>query len=186
MYERNFHWDNLTVQLRQFVAFLDTSNISVTKLFESLVNFGKNKSQKMLLPEVTKFAKLLFVLAATNATSERSFSAMKRIKTYLSSSTSGKRLTHLTWLKLPRNSSATIKQDWEHLAAFENITNSPRITIFKTKTERQNVVSYKSNMKQYFCQCSSVILVDDLKLIFFIPSNEKSLSTPLQNFFLLL
>ena len=94
MYERNFHWDNLTVQLRQFVAFLDTSNISVTKLFESLVNFGKNKSQKTLLPEVTKLAKLLLVLPATNATSKRSFSAMKRIKTYLRSTTSGNRLNH--------------------------------------------------------------------------------------------
>ena len=42
MHERNFHWGNLTVQLDQFAAFLDTSNISVTKLFESLVNLGKN------------------------------------------------------------------------------------------------------------------------------------------------
>ena len=53
MYERNFHWENLTVQLGQFATFLDTSNILVTKLFESLVNFGKNKSQKILLPEET-------------------------------------------------------------------------------------------------------------------------------------
>ena len=44
MYEINFHWENLTVQLGQFAAFLDSSNTSVTKLFESLVNFGKNKS----------------------------------------------------------------------------------------------------------------------------------------------
>ena len=34
MYERNFHWENLTIQLGQFAAFLDTSNTSVTKLFE--------------------------------------------------------------------------------------------------------------------------------------------------------
>ena len=96
MYERNFHCENLAVQLGQFATFLDTSNISVTKLFESLVNFGKNKSQKMLLPEVTKLAKLLLVLPATNATSERSSSSMKRIKTYLRSSASGKRMTNLT------------------------------------------------------------------------------------------
>ena len=54
MYERNFHWENLTVQLGQFAAFLDTINISVTNFFESLVNFGKNKNQKILLSEVTK------------------------------------------------------------------------------------------------------------------------------------
>ena len=41
MYERNFHWENLTVQLGQFAAFLGAGNISVTKLFESLINFGK-------------------------------------------------------------------------------------------------------------------------------------------------
>ena len=61
MYERDFHWENVTVQLGQFASFLDTSNISVTKLFESLVNFNKNKSQKMLFSEVTKLAKLLLV-----------------------------------------------------------------------------------------------------------------------------
>ena len=54
MYERNFHWENLIVQLGQFAAFPDTINISVTNFFESLVNFGKNKNQKMLLSEVTK------------------------------------------------------------------------------------------------------------------------------------
>ena len=70
MYERNFYWGNSTVQLSPFDAFLDTSNISVTKLFESLVNFGKNQDQKILLPEVSKLAKLLLVFPATNATSE--------------------------------------------------------------------------------------------------------------------
>ena len=79
MYERDFHWENVTVQLGQFAPFLDTSNISVTKLFESLVNFSKNKSQKMLFSKVTKLAKLLVVLPATNATSEWLFSAMKPI-----------------------------------------------------------------------------------------------------------
>ena len=65
MHERNFHWENLTVQLGQFTAFLDASNMSVTKLFEALVKFGKNKSQKMLLLEVTKLAKPLLALLQT-------------------------------------------------------------------------------------------------------------------------
>ena len=88
MYERNFHWENLTVQLGQFAAFLDASNISVTKLFKSWVNFGKSQSQKMLTPEVTKVAKLLIALPATNA---GSVSAMKR-NTYLKNTASGNRL----------------------------------------------------------------------------------------------
>ena len=48
----------------------------------------------MLLPEVAKLAKLLLVPPATSTTSERSFSAMERIKTYLRSTTSGNRLNH--------------------------------------------------------------------------------------------
>ena len=98
MHEKNFHWENITVQLGQFTPFLDTSNISVTKLFEALVNFGKNKSQKILLPEVTKLAKLLLVLPATKATSERSFSEMKHIKTYLRRTTNRNRLNHYMFI----------------------------------------------------------------------------------------
>ena len=73
MYERDFHWEKLTVQLGQFAAFLDTTGTPVTKLFESLVNFGEIQSQKILLPEVTKPAKLLLVPPAINATRERLF-----------------------------------------------------------------------------------------------------------------
>ena len=36
-------------------------------------------------------------------------------------------------------------------------------------------------MRQYFCQCFSHLLVNDLKLI--PPSNAKNLPTPLHNFF---
>ena len=98
MHEKNFHWENITVQLGQFTPFLDTSNISVTKLFEALVNFGKNKSQKILLPDVTKLAKLLLVLPATKATSERSFSEMKHIKMYLRRTTNRNRLNHYMFI----------------------------------------------------------------------------------------
>ena len=62
-----------SLQLGQFAAFLDTTGTPVTKLFESLVNFGEIQSQKILLPEVTKPAKLLLVPPAINATRERLF-----------------------------------------------------------------------------------------------------------------
>ena len=48
----------------------------------------------MLLPKVTKLAKLLLVLPATNAANEWSFSAMKCIKTYLRNTISRNRLNH--------------------------------------------------------------------------------------------
>ena len=48
----------------------------------------------MLLPDVVKLAKLFLVMAATNASSERAFSGMKTIKTYLRNSTTNNRPNH--------------------------------------------------------------------------------------------
>ena len=164
MYERNFHWENLTGRLGQFAAFLDTSNI--TKLFESLVNSEKNKSQKMLLPEITKLAKQILALPATNATSERSFSAIKHIKSYLRSTTSGNRLNHCMLLHVHCKNTDQLHMI-EIAKEFVGDTQARLRTLkihlnynylFKTKTERQkflmfSVISYKSNMRQNFRQC---------------------------------
>ena len=146
MYERDVHLENLTVQLGQFATFLDTTSISVIKFFESLGNFGINKSQKMLLHEVTKLAKLLLVLPATNATSERSFSVMKRIKRYLRSTTSRNRLNHcmllhvnskktgqLNMTKIAKEFVGNNQAKLQHLPGFEIIKNSPRITTVYSK-----------------------------------------------------
>ena len=52
-------------------------------------------SRKVAMSEVIKVAKILLVMPATNAISERSFSAMKRVKTYLRSTTTDSRMNHL-------------------------------------------------------------------------------------------
>ena len=52
-------------------------------------------SQRNLIDMVCHTFKLLLVIPATNSTSERSFSALKRIKTYLRSSMLQSRLNHL-------------------------------------------------------------------------------------------
>ena len=52
-------------------------------------------SRKVAMSEVIKVAKILLVMPATNAISERSFSAMKRVKTYLRSTTTDNRMNHL-------------------------------------------------------------------------------------------
>ena len=51
--------------------------------------------QRMLLNTVCKLFQLLLILPATNATSERSFSALRRVKSYLRSTMSQARLNHL-------------------------------------------------------------------------------------------
>jgi hypothetical protein len=56
-------------------------SFSVVKDF--IFDLGEARS---VLSEVVKLVRLILVMPATNATSERSFSALKRVKTYLRSS----------------------------------------------------------------------------------------------------
>ena len=55
------------------------------------------------MSEVIKVAKFLLVMPATNAVSERSFLAMKRIKTYLRSTTTDSTMNHLMMLHVHKD-----------------------------------------------------------------------------------
>ena len=70
--------------------WFETSRFDIADLldfFQSLKN-----ARKLLLSEICTLGKLMLVMLATNAVSERSFSALKRLKTYLRSTTGGGRL----------------------------------------------------------------------------------------------
>ena len=86
-YRDDFNKDLLHAQLQTFqVHFqqvygdVNVSVFELRKYFESLTT-----SQVCLMSEVTKLMHLVLVMPATNATSERSFSALRRVKTYLRS-----------------------------------------------------------------------------------------------------
>ena len=55
-------------------------------------------AQKQLLSQAIHLAKLVLVMSATNASSERAFSALKRVKTYLRSTMSNNRLNMVNHL----------------------------------------------------------------------------------------
>ena len=59
--------------------------------------------QLWLLSQVSKLVRLLLVMPATNAGSERSFSAVRRIKSYLRSTMSQQRLNHLMLLHVHKD-----------------------------------------------------------------------------------
>ena len=65
-------------------------------------------SQKALLTEVCILAKLLLVMPATNAVSERSFSALRLVKTYLRSTMLQSRLNHLMVLYVHKDITDTL------------------------------------------------------------------------------
>lgn len=60
-------------------------------------------AQKTLLSEVILLAKLILVMPATNATSERSFSTLRRMKTYLRSTMKQERLNNIMTLHIHKD-----------------------------------------------------------------------------------
>ena len=64
---------------------------------------GLSKAQQVAFSEVWVLFKLLLVMPATNATSERSFSALRRVKTYLRSTMTQMRLKNLMVLHVHKD-----------------------------------------------------------------------------------
>ena len=85
------------------------SNMPKPVRFSSILEFliGLSQSQS-LLSEVVKLTKLILVMPATNATSERSFSALKHVKTYLRSCMTQSRLNHLMILHVHKEMSDSL------------------------------------------------------------------------------
>ena len=61
------------------------------------------------MSQIGKLVKLLLVMPATNAASERSFSAVRRIKEYLRSTMSQQRLNHLMLLHVHKSRTDALK-----------------------------------------------------------------------------
>ena len=59
-----------------------------------------DNSMQLLLNEVVALVRLILVLPATNAVSERSLSALRRIKTYMRATMTQKRLNHCMLLHI--------------------------------------------------------------------------------------
>ena len=66
------------------------------------------KAECALMSQVETLLKLVLVMPATNAESERSFSAMRRVKNYLRSCMSEDRLNHLMLLHVHKHSTDTL------------------------------------------------------------------------------
>ena len=67
-------------------------------------------AQKVLLAEVCTFIKLILVMPATNAASERSFSAMRRVKSYLRTTMTQGRLNYLMLLHVHKDRTKSLEE----------------------------------------------------------------------------
>ena len=83
-YRDDINSDLLSVQLKTLPAVIRSSD-ELVNTFYDVRNLIKELKQplKALISEVAKINNLIIVIPATNAVSERSFSAMRRLFTYL-------------------------------------------------------------------------------------------------------
>ena len=73
------------------------ASINIAGTFDILRSAG---ARKLLIPEVIKLAKLIMLMPATNATSERPFATLKRLKTCVRSSMGNSRLNNLMFIHI--------------------------------------------------------------------------------------
>ena len=98
-YGSDFEKDKLITQLYLFHTNYPSEKRTCVHDAVAIVK-DMSIGEKQLLSEVVKLVKLLLVMPATNAISERSFSAMHRIKTYLRSTMMQERLNSVMVLHI--------------------------------------------------------------------------------------
>lgn len=104
-----YHSDIDAAQLSMQLEILEASFSEITETLQSVkatihdvLQFlrGLSDSQRLLMQQVCNVARLLLTLPATNATSERTFSTMRRLMTYLRSTMSQTRLNNVMILSI--------------------------------------------------------------------------------------
>ena len=83
------------MQLETLYEYCKAINENDVLCLRTIVQVLRKPEVKIHLSEVVRLAKLILVLPATNATSERTFSLMKLIKSYLRATMKQSRLNHL-------------------------------------------------------------------------------------------
>ena len=106
VYKGDFNAYSLEGQLELLPQVLAARKVSAGNMdVKDLIDFFQKLEipEKLLLSEVIKVVKILLVMPATNAISKQSFSALKRAKTYLRSTTSDTRLNNIMTLHVHKD-----------------------------------------------------------------------------------
>lgn len=104
-YKDDFHKPSLKVQLELFTTGFSQTEQSSQPTFCEVMNYVKSMSPAMQsgMSEVMKLIKLILIMPATNAISERSASALRRVKTYLRTTMHQDRFNHLMILHIHKD-----------------------------------------------------------------------------------
>ncbi|MGH0121338.1 UNVERIFIED_CONTAM: hypothetical protein FKN15_032981, partial [Acipenser sinensis] len=111
LYADDFDFDHLHIHLSMLKDLLKTFNQhqkttpsmnKVTKLSTVVEILGADEGARKLLAQVDKLICIYLTIPMSNATAKRSFSAMRRIKTYLRSM-SQKHINHVLFLHVHKD-----------------------------------------------------------------------------------
>ena len=103
-YGDDFHKENLKCQLCSLAATFEVPGKIEDLVLADVVKYFTDLSarKRQWLAEVQTLLQLILIMPATNATSERSFSGLRRIKTYLRSTMKQERLNSLMILHVQK------------------------------------------------------------------------------------
>ena len=108
----DINFDRLEIHLAMLPDVIKTYNQrqppnlkikQVTKVATITEILKQDKSSQQLLSELHTLLRLYLTIPMSNATSERSFSALRRLKTYLRSTMTQERLNHVAFLHVHKN-----------------------------------------------------------------------------------
>ncbi|KAK0151974.1 Zinc finger MYM-type protein 1 [Merluccius polli] len=131
-YGQFFDADKLKIELHHF--FSNAEIHSTRKLCDALA-FMKSSGLDGAMPQLYKLMSLIATIGATSAGAERSFSCLKRIKTYTRNAMGQERLTHLAIISIEKKMLKSLKSDpvW-----YDQVTDD-----FATQTARRIDLIYK-------------------------------------------
>nr|XP_026692258.1 N-alpha-acetyltransferase 35, NatC auxiliary subunit-like [Ciona intestinalis] len=120
---------NLPTEIEQFYHYKLSHNISATTVEKTSELFARHENLSILLPNLAVILRLYLTLPCTTCEAERSFSVLRRIKTYLRSTMSQKRLNHMFILnvykqKVDSLDTTPIIDEWIGRSAIQQVFKS--------------------------------------------------------------
>ena len=97
-YQDDFHDERLLLHIDMFHDIVKQQHENVTCLTDIVFQLQSNKLRMEMLTELTKAVRLFLTVPVTTCTAERSFSGLRRLKTYLRATMAQSRLNNIAIL----------------------------------------------------------------------------------------
>uniref|UniRef100_A0A2S2PFM3 Zinc finger MYM-type protein 1 n=1 Tax=Schizaphis graminum TaxID=13262 RepID=A0A2S2PFM3_SCHGA len=108
-YGSDFNRDKLILHRDMFLDIAKSRDVSIKSLQDAL-NFIKSDNLCDMLSEFSKLLQIMLIIPVSSCTAERSFSALRRLKTFLRSTMTQNRLNDIAILHVHRNEEVDIEK----------------------------------------------------------------------------